>query len=50
MANPFKNAERDTAIERVYRDCGHTQTAIAVVTGVPVSRASQLITVHEANA
>ncbi len=39
----FAQAERDEAMLRAYREGGHTQTAIAAVTGLSVSRVSRVI-------
>jgi hypothetical protein len=49
LAHYFMQAERDAAIVQAYRDGGHTQTAIAAVTGLSVSRVSRLIAAHEVN-
>ena len=48
LAHYFRQAERDEAIIQVYRDGGHTQTAIAQVAGLSVSRVSRLIAILEA--
>jgi len=39
---------RDDAIVRVHREGGHTQTAIAMATGLSVSRISRLVAAGEA--
>ena len=44
----FDDPDRDTAIARAYLEGGHTQSAIALATGLSVSRISRLIAAHEA--
>lgn len=44
----FERHARDRAIALAYRDGGYTQTAIAKVTGLSVSRISRLVAQHEA--
>lgn len=48
LAYYFAKAKRDEAIVLAYRDGGHTQTAIAEVAGLSVSRVSRLIARSEA--
>lgn len=48
LAYYFRRAERDEAIVLAYREGGHTQTAIAEVAGLSVSRVSRLIAMAEA--
>ncbi len=50
LAHYFHNNERDEAIVKAYREGEHTQTAIAEVAGLSVSRVSTLIALGEAKA
>ena len=46
----YERYERDQAISEAYADGGHTQTAIAAATGLPLSRISWIISGREAEA
>lgn len=48
LAYYFRQAGRDQAIVGAYREGGHTQTAIAEMAGLSVSRVSRLIAKAEA--
>ena len=48
LAYYFRQAQRDEAIALAYREGGYTQTAIAEVAGLSVSRVSRLIAMNEA--
>ncbi|MFM9971112.1 MAG: REP-associated tyrosine transposase [Burkholderiales bacterium] len=43
VAQYFQNAARDEAIYSAYREGGYTQTAIAEVTGLSISRVSRIV-------
>jgi hypothetical protein len=50
LEHSSRQADCDVAIVQAYRDGGHTQTAIAAVTALSISRVTWVIAAHEANA